>query len=104
VELLPDSNLLAYKSAESRHSEVYIQRLGRAGEKGRVSTQGGDAPRWRRDGNELFYLAPNRKLMAVQIMAGVDLPVGLPQPLFDLADFSRIWMNTRRAGLAGDFS
>jgi eukaryotic-like serine/threonine-protein kinase len=87
VQISPDGNLLAYNSAESGHSEVYIQRLGRAGEKVRVSTEGGGAPKWRRDGKELFYVAPNRSLMAVQIMPGVDLAVGLPQPLFDLGDF-----------------
>jgi serine/threonine protein kinase/Tol biopolymer transport system component len=48
----------------------------------RVSTSGGSQPAWRRDGvrNELFYLAPDRHLMAVAI--GGDGDPGVPQPLF----------------------
>jgi Tol biopolymer transport system component len=87
VQLSPDGGLVAYNSAESGHTEVYIQRLGGAAQNVRVSTDGGGAPKWRRDGKELFYLTPNRKLMAVQVMPGSDVAVGLPQPLFDLGDF-----------------
>ena len=53
----------------------------------RVSTDGGGAPKWRADGKELFYVAPNRKLMAVRILPGRDISVSLPEPLFDLSDF-----------------
>jgi hypothetical protein len=35
-----------------------------------LSTSGGDEPRWSRDGRELFYLAPDFRLMAVRI--GLD--------------------------------
>ena len=34
-----------------------------------VSHGGGTAPRWRGDGRELFYLAPNGKMMAVEVTA-----------------------------------
>ena len=49
-----------------------------------VSTGGGGAePRWRRDGKELFYLAPDNKLMAVEVQPGTAaLQRGVPQPLF----------------------
>jgi hypothetical protein len=33
----------------------------------------------------LFYLAPDRKLMAVKIQEGNELAVGLPEPLFQVA-------------------
>ena len=36
--------------------------------KWRVSTNGGTAPRWRRDGKELFYVE-RKKLMAVSVTA-----------------------------------
>lgn len=42
-------------------------------------------PRWRRDGKELFYLAPDATLMAAPIIeapGGQTLEVGTPLPLF----------------------
>jgi Tol biopolymer transport system component len=83
----PDSRLVAYTSADSGAYEVYLQPLGRSGEKVRVSTAGGGAPKWRPDSKELFYAAPNRKLMSVRILPGREVSVSLPQPLFDLNDF-----------------
>ena len=35
-----------------------------------VSVGGGTAPRWPGDGRELFYLAPDGKMMAVDVIAG----------------------------------
>ena len=47
-----------------------------------VSRGGGSSPRWRRDGTELFYLAPDEKLMVVGVDAGSAFRVGAPNPLF----------------------
>jgi hypothetical protein len=58
---------VAYTSTESGRLEVYIQSFPATGAKWQVSTAGGEQPRWRRDGKELFYLAPDRHLMAVTI-------------------------------------
>ena len=33
-------------------------------------------------GREIFYLAPNGKMMAVDVMAGPEFHVGTPTPLF----------------------
>jgi Tol biopolymer transport system component len=87
LQVSPDGRLLAYISAESGQFEVYLQPFARLGEKVRVSTTGGGAPKWRADGKELFYVAPNRKLMSVRILPGSDISVSLPEPLFDLSDF-----------------
>jgi hypothetical protein len=46
---------------------VYIQSFPKAGGKWQVSTGGGLQPRWRRDGREVYYIAPDQKLMAVAI-------------------------------------
>jgi hypothetical protein len=44
---------------------------------------GGIAPRWRRDGKELFYIAPDARLMAVPIVTqGGMLDPGTPVTLF----------------------
>ena len=65
--------------------QVYVQPFERPGHKVRVSTDGGGDPKWRGDGKELFYVAPDRTLMAVKIQEGSQLAVSLPEPLFQLA-------------------
>jgi hypothetical protein len=47
-----------------------------------VSRGGGIAPRWRGDGRELFYLAPNGKMMAVEVITSQEFHVGTPSLLF----------------------
>jgi len=47
-----------------------------------VSRGGGAAPSWRGDGKELFYLAPDGKMMAVEVTAGPEFRGGTPAPLF----------------------
>jgi len=75
---------LAYASDESGRSEVYIDSFPQIGDKVRVSTTGGVWPRWRKDGNELYYIAPDRKLMAVSITRGSSgLRGSSPRPLFE---------------------
>ncbi|HEY4563360.1 MAG TPA: hypothetical protein VIJ36_10295, partial [Thermoanaerobaculia bacterium] len=48
-----------------------------------ISTAGGVYPRWSRDGKELYFIAPDGKLMAVPIHATATmLDAGGPAPLF----------------------
>ncbi len=48
-----------------------------------AATQGGSMPRWRADGKELYYLAPDLKLMAAAVVAqGASLAPGTPEALF----------------------
>ena len=47
-----------------------------------VSRGGGTAPRWRGDGREIFYLAPNGKMMAVEVTPARSSGPGRPWPLF----------------------
>jgi len=48
-----------------------------------VSTGGGSMPRWRADGKELYYLAPDLKIMAAAItVQGASLAPGTPEALF----------------------
>ena len=80
----PDVRWLAYVSNESGRDEIYISSFPTAAGKVRVSTNGGTQPRWRGDGKEIYYLSPDRKLMAVPIQAGATIEVGTPQTLFDV--------------------
>ena len=63
----PDSRWVAYESGESGRSQVYVAAFPGAGAKRQVSTNGGTSPRWRRDGKELFWLAPGATLMASMV-------------------------------------
>ena len=80
----PDGRWVAYASNESGTYEVYVQSFPSPGGKTQVSINGGAQPQWRRDGKELFYLALDRKLMAVEVDgAGPMFVVGVPKPLFE---------------------
>ncbi|HWX42062.1 MAG TPA: protein kinase [Blastocatellia bacterium] len=65
--LSPDGRWLAYVSDVSGTNEVYIQSFPAGGGKRQISTSGGNNPRWRRDGREMFYYAGDGKLMAVPV-------------------------------------
>ncbi|MFN2480058.1 MAG: protein kinase, partial [Pyrinomonadaceae bacterium] len=71
-----DGKWVAYTSDVSGAPEVYVQTFPASGGRWRVSTGGGSQPRWRRDGRELFYIAPDRKLMAVSIKPGAAFEAG----------------------------
>jgi Tol biopolymer transport system component len=78
----PDNRWLAYVSNESGRNEVYVQSFPPSGGKWQVSTTGGAQPHWRADGKELFYLTPDRKLMAVDVNPQQTFEVGAPKLLF----------------------
>ena len=81
--LSPDGRWLAYISNETGAYEVYVESFPATGFKRQVSTQGGFEPQWRRDGKELFYLAPNQTLMAVGVKSNpTTLEVSPPKALF----------------------
>jgi len=51
-----------------------------------VSTAGGRLPRWRRDGNAIFYIE-NDTLMEVQLTIGATVKAGLPRNVFAAKNF-----------------
>jgi Tol biopolymer transport system component len=82
--LAPSSDWLAYASDETRRFEVYVQSFPEPGRKYQVSLNGGSIPVWSRDGKELFFIAPDRQMMAVSIKkTGGNLEIGAPKALFD---------------------
>jgi eukaryotic-like serine/threonine-protein kinase len=82
AQFSPDGKWIAYTSDVSGRPEVYVQTFPASGGPLRVSTAGGSQPKWRRDGRELFYMAPDRKLMAVEVKLGATFEAKAPQPLF----------------------
>ena len=80
----PDGRWIAYDSDESGTPEVYVALTEGAGEKKRISPSGGRAPRWRRDGKELYFVAPDDSIVSVPITLGATLQAGTGGPLFRL--------------------
>jgi Tol biopolymer transport system component len=80
----PDGRWIAYDSDESGTREVYVALTDGAGEKKRISPSGGRAPRWSRDGKELFYAAPDDSIVAVPVTSATSLQAGPGASLFRL--------------------
>jgi len=84
----PDGRFIAYVSNESGRNEVYVAPFPGAGGKWQVSTAGGSLPRWRSDGRELFYMAPDNRIMSAEIgLKGGRLEIGAVRPLFQTRSF-----------------
>lgn len=85
AQLSPNGQWIAYSSNESGKFELYVQTFPPSGGKWQVSNTGGDEPQWRRDGHELFYLAGDSRLMAVDVKTEASsFQAGIPKPLFEL--------------------
>jgi Tol biopolymer transport system component len=78
----PDGKWVAYASDESGKWEIYVTSFPDAHGKWQVSNGGGDQPRWRGDGKELFYLAADGKMVAVPVKDGANFNSGAPAALF----------------------
>jgi serine/threonine protein kinase/Tol biopolymer transport system component len=63
----PNGRWVAYESNESGTNEVCVRPFPATPGKWQVSTGGGEQPRWRRDGKELFYISADHKLMSVEV-------------------------------------
>jgi eukaryotic-like serine/threonine-protein kinase len=80
----PDGRWVAYNSNESGRLEVYVVPFPMAGGKWQISTGGGEQPRWRRDGKELFYLNGNVVMAAEVNGTGAAFQVGAARRLFEV--------------------
>ena len=76
-----DGKYLAYVSNESGRNEIYVRAFPAGERKWRVSMNGGEVPRWRRDGKEIFFVEGDQ-LMAVSVTTQPAFSPGTPAPLF----------------------
>jgi Tol biopolymer transport system component len=78
----PDGRWVAYASNETGKMEVYVCPFPAGNGKWQVSTAGGQEPRWRQDGKEMFYLSPDGTMMAAPVTLGGGFEAGSPVALF----------------------
>jgi Tol biopolymer transport system component len=79
-----DGRWVSYVSSETGMNEIFVQPFPPTGGKWQVSTGGGNSPRWRADGRELFYLTPRGEMRVVSVADSRSFAAGPPQALFRL--------------------
>jgi Tol biopolymer transport system component len=94
--LSPDRKYLAWSANDTGRYEIYVQGFQGGetptlvGERYRVSRNGGNVPRWRRDGKELFFISTDRRIVAVPVERGAAPGFGPPVALFSLPPSSTL--------------
>ena len=79
-EISPDGRWLAYTATEGGSAQLFVIPFPAGGEPQRLSP--GIQPRWRSDGRELLFIAPDLRLSAIPFDNG--RPAGPPEPLFQI--------------------
>jgi len=87
IALSPDGKWMAYQSDETGRTEVFVRPFPNtdAG-KTQVSSGGGLAPLWSRDGKELFYLRADKNMMASRVIPAATIGFTEPDVLFHVPD------------------
>ncbi len=103
----PDGRFLSYQD-ESGRSEVYVRPFDPSAGAGassvagpwQVSDQGGWAlpSSWRRDGGEIYYVAGNCCVMAVEVSTGPTFELGRPTMLVRLSEAAPVFPTRGRGG------
>jgi Tol biopolymer transport system component/DNA-binding winged helix-turn-helix (wHTH) protein len=78
--LSPDGRWIAYESDESGRAEIYVRAVSDLKGKWQISPDGGDRPRWSRDGRRIVYRSGSQ-MMAVAVRAGDAFSAEKPQVL-----------------------
>jgi serine/threonine-protein kinase len=88
ADLSPDGRWLAYESDESGAPGVYVRPFPdvEAGGRWQVSSSG-RAPRWSRDGEELYFLALDGAMMVARVEATAAFVSHAPTRLFEHRNF-----------------
>ena len=80
--LSSDARWIAYTSAESGRSEVYVRAAEPGGGRWQVSSDGGLQPHWSANGKELFYRIGD-KMMVSSVVTQPTFSSGRPRLLFE---------------------
>ncbi len=107
AQFSPDGRWVAYQSNETGRAEIYVRPFvppsdprPRTGQWS-ISTNGGAQPRWRDDGKELYWIAPDATLMAAPVALRDDsVDAGAPFSLFS----THIAMGGAEMSLSGQYN
>jgi serine/threonine protein kinase len=80
--LSPDGHWMAYVSNESGRPEIYVEPVPGPGGRRQISNDGGEEPRWVRNGGEITY-RNGTKMMSVPVQVRPAFQAGRPIELFD---------------------
>ena len=83
----PDGHWLAVESNESGQAEIYVRPYPNV-DAGRwqISSGGGQAPKWARDGHTLFFLSP-KSLMAARVESAPSFAFQAPEAVLDRSKY-----------------
>jgi Tol biopolymer transport system component len=84
AQLSPDGKWIAFFGPGRSYSEIIVQPFPGPGARLQISSGGGSQPRWSHDGRTIFYIAPDKKMMAVDF-----------DPLHGTASAPRVLFQTR---------
>jgi eukaryotic-like serine/threonine-protein kinase len=96
--LSPDGHCLAYSSDETKREEVYVQTFPTPGHIVPISRNGGDRPIWSRDGDKLFYISADQKMVVVPVKTGATCEASGPTELFDVRLQGGDWFDISKDG------
>jgi eukaryotic-like serine/threonine-protein kinase len=82
-EQSPDGRWMAYVSDVTGRREVYVRPFDGSQSPWQVSTQGGSAPCWSRDGSELFFVSTDDWMQAAAVTATDRFSTRPPERLFE---------------------
>ena len=91
--LSPNGKWLAYVSMESGAPEIYLTGFPEGAGKWQATPDGGNAPRWSRDGKQLVY-AKGDRLMSIDFREGPLPQFGPPETLPVKITSDRIFVNS----------
>ena len=86
----PDGRWMVYTSDDSGRYEVYVRSFPEGARKRQISTEGGMAPVWRSDGEELFYLNLEEELVAMPVSTTPAFETAAPLTLFPVGYAAQI--------------
>ena len=78
----PDGRWITYTSDESGKPEVYVASFTALQNRVQISSGGGQAPRWNRQGNRIYYMAQNGKITEVPLKIGSRVDSTTPTLIF----------------------
>ena len=80
----PDGHWIAYVSGESSRDEVFVRPFPNVNDgRWQISTLGGNAPRWSRDGRELFFQDGLGDILAAPVRTAPSFIPGTPRKVVD---------------------